>query len=42
MDSDYEAFLSPLSDFKRAVDDAGLTEKVVYLDRKDAYKFHVK
>ncbi|QDS67516.1 hypothetical protein FKW77_001735 [Venturia effusa] len=38
---DYEAFLSPLSDFKKAVDDAGLAEKVVYLDRKDAYKFHV-
>jgi len=39
--SDYEAFVSPLSDFKKAVEEAGLSEKVVYLDRKDQYKFKV-
>ncbi|KAK5163664.1 hypothetical protein LTR04_002382 [Oleoguttula sp. CCFEE 6159] len=39
---DYDAFLSPLSDFKKEIEAAGLTEKVVYLDRKDQYKFSVK
>ncbi|EFE43486.1 hypothetical protein TRV_01748 [Trichophyton verrucosum HKI 0517] len=37
--SDYDVFLSPLSDFKKAVEEAGLSSKVVYLDRKDQYKF---
>ena len=39
---DYDVFLSPLSDFERAVREAGLSNKVVYLDRGDAYKFEVK
>lgn len=39
---DYDVFLSPLSDFKKAMDDAGLSDKVVYLDRKDQYKFNVR
>lgn len=39
---DYNVFLSPLSDFKKAVEEAGLNDKVVYLDRKDQYKFKVK
>ncbi|KAF7510714.1 hypothetical protein GJ744_006080 [Endocarpon pusillum] len=39
---DYDVFLSPLSDFKKAMEDAGLSSKVVYLDRKDQYKFQVK
>ena len=39
---DYEVFLSPLEDFKKAVRAAGLDEKVVYLDRKDQFKFNVK
>ena len=39
--SDYDVFLSPLSDFKRAMEEAGLGDKVVYLDRKDAYRFRV-
>ena len=42
LDSDYDVFLSPLEDFKRAVEEAGLQDKVVYLDRKDAYRFKVK
>ena len=40
-DSDYDVFLSPLSDFKKAIAEAGLSEKVVYLDRKDQYRFKV-
>lgn len=40
--SDYDVFLSPLEDFKKAVREAGLEDKVVYLDRKDAYHFSVK
>ncbi|KAH7065051.1 beta-lactamase-like protein [Macrophomina phaseolina] len=39
---DYDVFLSPLSDFKKAVEEAGLSNKVVYLDRKDQFKFAVK
>ncbi|KAL9135450.1 MAG: hypothetical protein Q9175_003361 [Cornicularia normoerica] len=39
---DYDVFLSPLSDFKKAMEEAGLGDKVVYLDRKDAYRFKVK
>ncbi|KAJ4380042.1 hypothetical protein N0V86_004349 [Didymella sp. IMI 355093] len=39
---DYDVFLSPLDDFKKEVEKAGLSAKVVYLDRKDQYKFSVK
>jgi L-ascorbate metabolism protein UlaG (beta-lactamase superfamily) len=39
---DYDVFKSPLSDFKKAIDEAGLSDKLVYLDRKDQYKFEVK
>ncbi|RPA92154.1 Metallo-hydrolase/oxidoreductase [Choiromyces venosus 120613-1] len=39
---DYDVFLSPLDDFKKAVTEAGLDGKVVYLDRGDAFKFEVK
>lgn len=39
--SDYDVFLSPLEDFKKAVREAGLEDRVVYLDRKDAYRFQV-
>ena len=39
--SDYDVFLSPLSDFRKAAEEAGLHEKIVYLDRKDAYAFSV-
>ena len=40
--SDYDVFLSPLSDFRKAVKEAGLDEKVVYLERGDEYKFEVR
>ncbi|OAG00412.1 Metallo-hydrolase/oxidoreductase [Paraphaeosphaeria sporulosa] len=39
---DYDVFLSPLSDFKKAVLEAGFSDKVVYLDRKDQFKFNVR
>jgi L-ascorbate metabolism protein UlaG (beta-lactamase superfamily) len=39
---DYDVFLSPLEDFKKAVHAAGLDSKVVYLDRKDEFKFNVR
>ncbi|KAK5085245.1 hypothetical protein LTR05_004526 [Lithohypha guttulata] len=39
---DYDVFLSPLSDFKKAVSEAGLDKKVVYLDRGEEYRFEVK
>lgn len=39
---DYDVMLSPLDDFKEAVHAAGLEGKVVYLDRKDQFKFNVK
>jgi len=39
---DYDVFLSPLEDFKKKIEEAGLSDKVVYLDRKDMYKFEVK
>jgi L-ascorbate metabolism protein UlaG (beta-lactamase superfamily) len=39
---DYDVFLSPLDDFKKAVHAAGLDGKVVYLDRKDQFKFNVR
>lgn len=39
---DYDVFMSPLSDFKKAVLEAGWSDKVVYLDRKDQFKFNVR
>jgi L-ascorbate metabolism protein UlaG (beta-lactamase superfamily) len=39
--NDYEIFQSPLEDFKRAVEDAGLTDHVVYLSHGDTYEFDV-
>ncbi|OTA64653.1 Lactamase_B domain-containing protein [Hypoxylon sp. EC38] len=39
---DYNVFLSPLSDFKKKVDEEGWGEKVVYLDRGEQYKYRVR
>ena len=39
---DYEVFASPLEEFKKVVEAAGLTDQVVYLDRQDQYKFRVE
>lgn len=38
---DYDVFLSPLEDFKKAVESAGWSDRVVYLDRGDQYRFSV-
>lgn len=38
---DYDVFLSSLDDFKKTVQDAGLENRVVYLDRDEKYKFKV-
>lgn len=38
---DYEVFASPLEDFQRQVEQAGLKEKVVYLERSDMFRFRV-
>lgn len=35
-------FKSPLEDFKKAMEQAGLSDKVVYWDRGEGYKFEVK
>lgn len=40
--SDYDVFLSPLEDFRKKMQEAGLQDKVVYLDRGDRYSFKVK
>lgn len=40
--SDYDMFLTPLSDFQKVVDEAGLSEKVIYLDRGDGFRFRVR
>jgi L-ascorbate metabolism protein UlaG (beta-lactamase superfamily) len=40
--NDYEAFKSPLEDFKRAVTQAGLEDRVHYLAHGDTYEFDVQ
>jgi L-ascorbate metabolism protein UlaG (beta-lactamase superfamily) len=37
--NDYDVFKSPLSEFQRAVANAGLTDKVTYLKHGDTYRF---
>ena len=39
--NDYEVFTSPLEDFKRAVSEAGLDDRVHYLTHGDTYEFEV-
>jgi L-ascorbate metabolism protein UlaG (beta-lactamase superfamily) len=39
--NDYEAFKSPLEDFQRAVNEAGLGNRVHYLAHGDTYEFEV-
>ena len=39
--NDYEAFKSPLEDFKQAVSEAGLEDRVHYLSHGDTYEFEV-
>ena len=39
--NDYEVFKSPLEDFKRAAEQAGLAERMVYLSHGETYDFEV-
>jgi L-ascorbate metabolism protein UlaG (beta-lactamase superfamily) len=39
--NDYTRFESPLEDFKRAVTNAGLDDRVHYLGHGDTYEFEV-
>jgi len=39
--NDYDVFKSPLEDFKRAAEEAGLSEKIIYLSHGETYNFEV-
>jgi L-ascorbate metabolism protein UlaG (beta-lactamase superfamily) len=39
--NDYDVFKSPLEDFKRAAEEAGLSNKIVYLAHGETYNFEV-
>ena len=39
--NDYDVFKSPLEDFRRAAAEAGLTEKIVYLNHGETYNFEI-
>jgi L-ascorbate metabolism protein UlaG (beta-lactamase superfamily) len=39
--NDYDVFKSPLEDFKRAAEEAGLTERIVYLAHGETYNFEI-
>lgn len=40
--ADYDVFLSPLSDFQKEMNSAGLADKVVYLDRGERFDFSIR
>jgi L-ascorbate metabolism protein UlaG (beta-lactamase superfamily) len=37
--NDYDVFKSPLSDFKQEIEQAGLQDKIIYLEHGDRYEF---
>jgi L-ascorbate metabolism protein UlaG (beta-lactamase superfamily) len=39
--NDYEVFKSPLEDFKKAIEEAGLADRVTYLSHGETYNFEV-
>ncbi len=39
--NDYDVFKSPLEDFKQAAEEAGLTEKMIYLAHGETYNFEI-
>jgi L-ascorbate metabolism protein UlaG (beta-lactamase superfamily) len=39
--NDYDVFKSPLEDFQRAAEEAGLSEKIVYLSHGETYDFEI-
>ena len=40
--NDYDVFKSPLEDFKKAAEEAGLSEKMIYLAHGETYDFEVR
>lgn len=40
--NDYDVFKSPLEDFKRAAEQAGLNDKIVYLAHGETYEFEIQ
>jgi L-ascorbate metabolism protein UlaG (beta-lactamase superfamily) len=40
--NDYDVFKSPLEDFQRAVEKAGLTDRVTYLSHGESYDIHAR
>jgi L-ascorbate metabolism protein UlaG (beta-lactamase superfamily) len=40
--NDYDVFKSPLEDFKKAAEQAGLEDKIVYLAHGDTYEFQIQ
>jgi len=39
--NDYEVFKSPLEDFKKAIEEAGLADRITYLNHGETYNFEV-
>jgi L-ascorbate metabolism protein UlaG (beta-lactamase superfamily) len=39
--NDYDVFKSPLSDFQKEIEQAGLKDKIIYLKHGDQYEFHL-
>lgn len=39
--NDYDVFKSPLEDFKRTAEEAGLSDKIVYLAHGETYNFEI-
>ena len=39
--NDYDVFKSPLEDFKRAAEEAGLSDKIIYLSHGETYNFEI-
>lgn len=37
----YEVFKSPLEDFKKAIEEAGLGDRITYLSHGETYNFEV-
>ena len=40
--NDYDVFKSPLEDFKRAADEAGLSNRLIYLSHGESYEFSIR
>ncbi len=40
--NDYDVFKSPLSDFEKEIDEAGLQDRIIYLKHGDMYRFPAK